>query len=553
MRTPRLVILLFMLMLFRLSAFAGTCPSATVYGFVSYGSSSNYANSLSSLGVTTCYFIDMNNGSDSNSGTSESSPWAHSPEMANATATAGAHNVVPGEGYIFKLGTTCSNGCFPITANTSGTNNNPIYYGYDPSWGSGSRPIFNPAGVVSGSNVLVNVGTSTNRLFDNFEVTGFYDNGNNTVFQNNAVFVANGDFNAFTRNYVHGWNTNSSPHDDLVGFFGCNGCSGGNQSHTVWDSNYVNGADAVPPAITNGTASLQAFRYTGGGTFTDNIVRNVSVGNVFGVAAGSLVCGNDFGSIWISFDSSLHENVFEFQTGNNIICNNLYHDTIGPAAWPMPLSPKAGMTDWVFNNVCWNIGRDCVTIDTQGSFPTYTVNLYNNTFVAGGQYCADTSDRGASNVIGTVNAVNNLCITSTGAAATSFCFAGNSTCSTVNNVNQTTNTLLTTAAATTQGFATGGSFVFAPTAASNATVGAGTNASSLATGSLSGLLSDTAYACSVDGNNEVDCPARVPVSRGGSCTPTAGVPGCWDTGAYMYAALAGSKPNPPSGLQASVQ
>jgi len=52
-----------------------------------------------------CYFIAAN-GSDANSGTSESSPWLHAPGMPNCTANCAAHTPVAGEGFIFRGGDT---------------------------------------------------------------------------------------------------------------------------------------------------------------------------------------------------------------------------------------------------------------------------------------------------------------------------------------------------------------------------------------------------------------------------------------------------------------
>jgi hypothetical protein len=486
------------------------------------------------MGIVHCYYVDMSNGSDLNSGADENHPWAHTPEMTNATGNAATHIVIAGDGYIFKGGSVCGSSCFPITILTSGNSSHPIYYGFDPQWGTG-RPAFKVTGKIASANVLVNLGTAVHRMFDNFDVSGLTDN-NDDRYQHNVMFLANGDYNAFTRNYLHGWNTNGSRHDEMVGFHGCNGCSGGNQSNSVWDRNYCNGADAVPPSTRNGQGSFECFRYNGGGTVTDNVVRNVSNGDVFGAAAGALVCGNDWGFIWTSYDASSHENIFEFQTGNNVICNNLYHDTAGTGVWPMPLAPAAGMTDWVFNNICWNVGRDCVSIDTQAQLTDYTANLINNTWIpAHGSYCADTTDRGTSYAIGRVNLINNLCITDSGTSASSFCFNHKSPiCSGVLALNETTNTLLTTSKATSQGHTSLEAFAYSPTAPTNATVGAGTNVNSLATGSVAALASDTGYACSVNAANSVLCPTRTPVSRGGSCTPTPGVPGCWDAGAYMF-------------------
>jgi hypothetical protein len=337
---------------------------------------------------------------------------------------------------------------------------------------------------------------------------------------------------------------------------GCNGCSGGNQNGSLVDHNYVNGADATPPSTSDGNGSLEAFRYIDGGTISNNVVRNVSNCLVTGQNPITLH-DNDCGFVYISFDPANHENLFEFQNSGNSIYNNRYHDTTNVGVWPMPLAPKSGQTDWVFNNLCYNVAKDCLSIDTKGSFPTYTANIYNNTFVPGsGEFCVDTTDRDASFNIGTLNLVNNHCISSLGTAASSWCFAGTSTCSGVTVLIETTNTLMTHATAAAQGYSATESFVYSPTAATNATVGAGTNENFLATGNLAALASESTYACTVNSSNAVVCPARTSLSRGGSCRPTVGTAGCWDTGANLLSASGSAPPAtpaPPSGLQAVVQ
>jgi len=525
-------------------AFGGTCPTSTVYGFP------NYSSTLGSLGVTNCYFIDMTSGSDSATGADESHPWRHVPEMANASGNAAAHKVTAGDGYIFKGGSVCGTACFPITAAASGTSSNPIYYGYDPSWGTG-RPAFRPTGVISGANVIVSQGAgNTYRIWDNFDVSGLTDNGDNT-FGHNLMFTMSGDHFTITRVYMHGWVVNGATNDDMVGIIGCNACSGGNQANSVVDSNYCNGADANPPSTSDGNGSFECLRYIAGGTISNNVIRNVSNAYVGG-SSGATIYGNDWGNVYKSYDTANHENIMEFQDAGNVVYNNLYHDSPN-AAWPMPLSPRAGKTDWIFNNVCWNVSRECVAIDTQSNLPTYNVNLINNTWIPkAGYVCAETTNRNYSYTIGTVQVINNHCITTNGTDASSFCFNQSSpVCSQVTTLVKTTNVLMSTSAATAQGYTSSELFVYSPTASINSTVGAGTNENSLASGKIAALSSDTSYACSVNGNNEVVCPARTAVSRGGSCTPTPGVPGCWDAGAHLFAS--GSAVLPPNNLQAVVQ
>jgi MYXO-CTERM domain-containing protein len=106
------------------------------------------------------------------------------------------------------------------------------------------------------------------------------------------------------------------------------------------------------------------------------------------------------------------------------------------------------------------------------------------------------------------------------------CFNDGATCGEVTALTKTTNTLMTVSAAMTQGYTASENFVYSPAVPSDSTVGAGTNEDSLATGSLAALASGTTYACSVSDSNQVVCPSRKSLARGGD----------WNTGAYQYCA-----------------
>lgn len=223
--------LTFLFLLLALPAFAagGTCPSGANY--------TNPANptgalvTLSSLGVNSCYYVAAN-GSDTNSGISESSPFLHSPGMASCSSNCASVSLAPGLGFIFRGGdtwhfgnssaspyagvvTTCAaNGTVAgglCLDDVNGTSSNPIYYGVDQNWsagGSWSRPILTadnslcnastvgtlPDGAtctgttdwygqpsyyvsscpyqIGGSNNLIDVGFSKYVTLDNFEISG---------------------------------------------------------------------------------------------------------------------------------------------------------------------------------------------------------------------------------------------------------------------------------------------------------------------------------------------------------------------------------------------
>ena len=135
--------LLLLFFLFATGAWGqGACPTAI-------GTLDQNGNpvTLAQRGITKCFYISTS-GSDSNTGTTESSPWAHSPGMANCTATCASAPKGPGTGYIFKNGDTWTGSDVALgmgqTSSLRGSSwNAPIYWGAaDPNWGSGNRAIF---------------------------------------------------------------------------------------------------------------------------------------------------------------------------------------------------------------------------------------------------------------------------------------------------------------------------------------------------------------------------------------------------------------------------
>src|SRR5208282_1157790 len=135
-----------------ITTFTGTsgggsnCPSGANY----FNPLTNAHGTLSSLGVTSCYYVAAN-GSDSNNGTSESTPWLHAPGMANCSGNCAAVTPGPGAGFVFRGGDTWHFGssAAPATGGTwtwqwSGSSGSPIYIGVDPAWyagGSWARPV----------------------------------------------------------------------------------------------------------------------------------------------------------------------------------------------------------------------------------------------------------------------------------------------------------------------------------------------------------------------------------------------------------------------------
>ncbi len=90
----------------------------------------------------TIYYIDYQNGNDSNNGTSKSSPWKRCPGMVGFTKS---YTHSAGDTFIFKGGVTWTSSELPLTISYSGTSGNIDAYTIDKTWYNGSswaQPIF---------------------------------------------------------------------------------------------------------------------------------------------------------------------------------------------------------------------------------------------------------------------------------------------------------------------------------------------------------------------------------------------------------------------------
>ena len=147
-------------------------------GNVSASSSIASGTTQSPFGGTTFYIAA--NGSDSNNGTSKSTPWAHLPGMQNCTANCAAYTPQPGDQFIFRGGDTWGNASLGDTWTWSGTASAPIYIGVDETWYSGSswtQPIWTCGGTACiGTGSAANYFTTNNDYvtLDNIQFSGIF-------------------------------------------------------------------------------------------------------------------------------------------------------------------------------------------------------------------------------------------------------------------------------------------------------------------------------------------------------------------------------------------
>ena len=171
-----------------------------------------------------CFFISSSAGSDSNSGTSESAPWAHAPGMNGCTGNCGSHNYNPGEVYIFK---GCDTWNFAQigqwTPGTGGASGNLLYFGgFDQTWQNTSvcpsawnRPIFSGEGTWPGSDPANGGSDYMMRLNENsnwrvawIEWTGLYEVANTSNFSGSLGYFSCSTSCTnyeFDHNYMHGF------------------------------------------------------------------------------------------------------------------------------------------------------------------------------------------------------------------------------------------------------------------------------------------------------------------------------------------------------------
>lgn len=88
------------------------------------------------------YYADYEIGDDGGAGTSEISPWKHSPGMAGATGVAASTALQPGDTVYFKKGVVWPAAALPLTVKWSGESGNPITFTAKVDWGAGDYPVF---------------------------------------------------------------------------------------------------------------------------------------------------------------------------------------------------------------------------------------------------------------------------------------------------------------------------------------------------------------------------------------------------------------------------
>lgn len=493
---------------------------------------------LATACFATTYYI-ASTGSDSNNGTSTSTPWLHAPGMSGCTANCAAKNPTAGDSFILRGGDTwhfnSAKGTkgLPWTISGTGTSTNPVYFGVDHTWwntavcGSSAwcRPMLNGDNPVSTSAVSAcGSGNATNAdmvddattygLIDDFELLGLCWSDNPNPFYGDA-FIAVDSHNTTYRNiYIHGWTHTSSAASQGVAWAGS---TDGRATH--WDSVVVDGADSDPKSLCSICFDAydvhnSVFRYN------SNMVGN----------GGKSIYNNLFEYIEEPYDSA-HGNVMEWNNeaggaGNYVYNNLIRHVSTAVTLW---VCPGSGNNDYYFNNVMYDVASQMWDFD-KGSAVCGgggTGNFVNNTLVDG-----QIGVSGSWNAKFDSNHLVNTTILGTP-------------------MSQTNQVVSTEAVATTYGYLAAASY--APgtpncngnNSSSSCPIAKGNNLTAVcnAIGGTVGaaLCQDTTLGPAYDTvNHRVSGTARKPVARPAS--------GAWDAGAFQFSSQAPAGPNPPTGL-----
>jgi len=506
----------------------------------------------------TTYYI-ATSGSDSNDGTTKNTPWLHVPGMATATGTAGSHSAVAGDVFILRGCDVWFNASFPLVLSHGGASGNPVTIGVDQTWfNSGScsvwnRPIFDAHTSASSSTPMeINgsggqatgcVGGDGNYFiaFHASNITLSWIEMRNLYWANdaqNSCWAGNGWWRAssvdnitVSHTYEHNWSMHAyqantfGDVDIAVWVDGPPNCP-----HCRLDYNVADNC-----ATTHGTGTL-----VGGSLSFVNTTHSIfkCMSNAIKPIFAGEIGWNEVTQNGESPDPTVHDNVIETvdAQGNGgiyYIHDNRLHDYFSGEGLQIG---NPGETDYVWNNT-WSgllqVGANGPQVP-QSETPV-SMFFWNNT-VVDWSGCIQDASHGYS-WSSTFKSQNNLCINSSGSSSSGSPSAPTKTIS--NNFG------MTDSAATTAGYTAGQVRPFSPTSGTSPSVGAGTNLASVWPAGFP--TSDASLICTEQTVNTVvqAVCTGTPVTRPAS--------GAWDVGAYQFSTASTSKPNPPTGLKATVQ
>ena len=344
----KLILVLGTLVLWSLPAFAagGTCPSAANY--VNPANPTGSLVTLSSLGITSCFYISKSSGADTNAGTTEGAPWAHAPGMPSCANTCSSTTPTAGEGFIFKGGDTWASTDLDLYWQWQGTSSHPFYLGVDLGWPSSgwTRPIFTCGGAQctyqsNGDGFWTDQGSPYYALVDNIEWTGLLQCDSPTYHPN--FFSIYGSDETFTRNYIHGWSHCATFSNDTSAVFSPNSCCGGGLNDNFY-FNIIDFSDSSGYGMT-------AYGQGGSG----NIIAYGIINHISNGIEGSVAIVHDLNISDLApctASSGCHQNAIQAAGPNSGVSTVLIYNTIITNVsaggitkmWPAQSSGNSGIT-----------------------------------------------------------------------------------------------------------------------------------------------------------------------------------------------------------------
>ena len=491
--------LAFLLFAGRCFAAGGACPTGAYY--INPSNATGPLVTLSSLGVTSCYFSAAN-GLDTNNGTTEATPFLHAPGMTNCTNTCAGVSIGAGIGLIFRgadvwhfgnTGASPSVGSKTWTFANAGTLANPDYIGVDPTWFAGTYftgPIF------SGDNAITNsqpasctydfnninsvvLGAGGYVMIDDIEASGFC--ASETSDPNAGIFSFDGTHAVAERLYCHGFMISSSAvYDEQVCIHGRGNAYRGDLTNQCLFNVFDNSDGSLGNVGTypSGSASMEAIQTACGvvGYSVFNRISNGIVGTTTSVHDSLFhdmyePVGSVHGNIWNVDNDALAS------FGSQSFINNIvYNINEGVGVWFMP-----NTVGYYANNVQWNISNssNCVMIGGSSQatgLPVTTMYVYNNT------HDSPCNIRALNNGsdpkwVGTTHFGNNHFIGFSPASLSSTYSADSGTTPTWTDDSSASEKFQTEAVANAQGYLPANHY--APVSSSVITVGAGVNPSAI--------------------------------------------------------------------------
>lgn len=406
------------------------------------------------------YYIDYDNGDDSNSGMSKALAWKRHPYMNGWSGSGYIH--LKGDRFIFKGGVTWPASTMPLTVADSGSSDNGNdYYGVDETWYNGgafTKPLFDAEYSVSRCLFLQSYSYMTIDCLEMKRVTspGNYGYGLISGGDNSQILI--------DRCYLHGWRTTNVADDAHGGVLFYSHSSGVNT--IVIDRTEIENSENI--GVQKNGVCVRSV-----GTIRRSKIHDNSSGVLFCLDFDDSELYNISGD---PFDGKYHPNGVYLDPstlGKSVgyIRRSRFWDVAGGANMAYP-NPRAGASCYVYN---------CLFYGTMSSQLAIQVDPYNYGSEGPGHcYCYNNtivnyeSGKPAINVVtrpvklGSLTAYNNHVI-GTSASLTNANAANTTTISTGNTVIQTP------AQAAAQGYVLGN--LYASTRG-GATVNTGTSAPS---------------------------------------------------------------------------